>query len=235
MIWNRFSRNFVIGLVFCGSIIVSAVHPSSAQDTQPVKLQPLPYDQAALEPSISAKTMSFHYGKHYAGAVDGANKALAGSPMANLSLEEIIRQSYGKPDQKAIYNSVCSAWSHPFFWLGLKPNGGGAPAGKLAGMINDAFGGFDNFKQQFIDAGKSVFGSGWVWLVLENNKLKIVTTPNGDTPLTANQTPLFVIDVWEHSYYLDYQNRRADYLKAVIENLANWDVIASRLPMSSEY
>lgn len=227
---KRFYRNFVIGTFFCVCLSIGAVHPAFAQDVKQVTMAPLPYDQAALEPTISANTMSFHYGKHYAAYVDKVNKLLAGSPLEGKSLVEIMLATDGRTDnQKILFNNAAQVWNHAFFWQCLKPKGGGMPEGKLADMINDSFGSFDKFKEEFINTGVSQFGSGWVWLVSEGGKLKIVATPNAENPIAVNQTPLFVVDVWEHSYYLDYQNRRADYIKGVLENLANWDFAASNI------
>ena len=212
---NRINRNYVIGIIFFGCLFLGSVHPAFAQDKKPIMMAPLSYEQSALERTISAKTMSFHYGKHYAAYVDNANKLLAGSPLEGKSVEEIIKAAAGQPDQKKLFNNVAQAWNHAFFWQCIKPKGGGMPDGKLAEMIKDSFGSFDKFKEEFINSGTALFGSGWVWLVSDGGKLKIVTTSNAENPITANQTPLFVVDVWEHSYYLDYQNRRGDYIKAV--------------------
>jgi len=202
---------------------------SLAQEKKPLLLAPLTFEQSALEPFVSSQTLAFHYGKHHAAYVDKANELLQGSALENKSIEEIIKATVGKSDQIALFNNVAQSWNHAFFWQCLKPKGGGKPAGKLAKMIEESFGSFDKFKEEFLNSGKTLFGSGWVWLVKDGDKLKIVKTSNAETPLTTNQKPLFAVDVWEHAYYLDYQNRRTDYIKAVFENLANWEFTASNL------
>ena len=173
--------------------------------------------------------MGFHHGKHYAAYVAKANDLLKASPLAGRPIEEIIRETAGKDDQAALFNAVAQAWNHAFFWKCLRPGPGAKPTGKLAGLIAEQFGNFETFQEKFLEAGKSLFGSGWVWLGLDTGKLKIVTTSNAGTPLTNGQKPLLVIDVWEHSYYLDHQNRRPDYLKAIMEHLVNWEFVASNL------
>ncbi|MBU1909854.1 MAG: superoxide dismutase [Verrucomicrobia bacterium] len=192
-------------------------------------LPPLPWPDNALEPHISARTIGFHYGKHHQAYVDNLNKLVAGTPLAGLSLEEIIKQTAGKPDKAGLFNNAAQVWNHTFFWNSIKPNGGGAPTGKLADMINQAFGSFDAFKAAFTEAAMTQFGSGWAWLVLEGGKLKVVKTPNADTPLAHGQKALLNCDVWEHAYYLDYQNRRKDFVTAFLDKLANWDFAESLL------
>jgi Fe-Mn family superoxide dismutase len=192
-------------------------------------LPPLPWPDNALEPHISARTIGFHYGKHHQAYVDNLNKLTAGTPLAGLVIEEIIQQTAGKPDKAGIFNNAAQVWNHTFFWNSMKPNGGGAPTGKLAGMINQAFGSFDAFKAAFTEAAMTQFGSGWAWLVLEGGKLKVVKTANADTPLAHGQKALLTCDVWEHAYYLDYQNRRKDFVAAFLDKLANWDFAAAQL------
>lgn len=189
----------------------------------------LPYAENALEPHISAKTMSFHYGKHHATYVNKANELLKGGDLEGKSPEEIIKAVSGQFDKAAVFNNVAQAWNHAFFWKCLKPGGGGTPGGKLAGMIKGSFGSFDAFKKEFVNAAVTQFGSGWVWLVQEGGKLNVMNTPNADTPLAHGITPLFTVDVWEHAYYLDYQNRRPDFVQAVLGNLADWEFAASQL------
>jgi superoxide dismutase, Fe-Mn family len=195
----------------------------------PIKQAPLPFADTALEPFISAKTFGFHYGKHHKAYVDKANELLAGSPLAAKSVPEIIRAVAGKPEQAAIFNNVAQAWNHEFFWKCLKPGGGGAPGGKLGDAIQASFGGFEAFSKQFVDAGLTQFGSGWAWLVKDGAQLKIVKTPNADTPVARGQTPILTCDVWEHAYYLDYQNRRKDFVETFLAKLANWEFAASLL------
>jgi Fe-Mn family superoxide dismutase len=190
-----------------------------------------PYAENALEPTISAKTISFHYGKHHKTYAETATKLLNGHAMAGLSLEETIRKAAGKPELQAIFNNTAQIWNHDFYWKSMKPGGGGEPKGKLAEAIVASFGTFADFKTAFIDNATGQFGSGWGWLVQQaDGKLKIIKTANAETPLTmAGLTPLLVVDVWEHAYYLDWQNRRKDYVKAFLETLANWDFAAANL------
>jgi len=189
----------------------------------------LPYAQGALAPHISALTLSCHYGKHHQAYVDNLNKLVAGAQIASLPLEEIIRQTAGKMDQAGLFNNAAQVWNHTFFWNSMKANGGGVPTGKLAERINAAFGSFDAFKTAFSEAAMTQFGSGWAWLVQAGDTLKIVKTANADTPLAHGHTALLTCDVWEHAYYLDYQNRRKDFVQAFLGHLANWDFAAAQL------
>ena len=189
----------------------------------------LPYGDDALEPHISAKTIGFHYGKHHATYVAKANDLLKGSDLEGKSAEEIIKATAGKSEKAAIFNNVAQAWNHAFFWKCLKPGGGGEPTGKLADMIKESFGSFDEFKKEFSAAAAGQFGSGWAWLVHDGGKLKVMKTANADTPLAHGITALFTVDVWEHAYYLDYQNKRPDFVQTVLDKLANWDFAASQL------
>ncbi|MBF0544749.1 MAG: superoxide dismutase [Candidatus Riflebacteria bacterium] len=222
-------RNFLILVIFIPVVLSSYFSQVQAQEKSPLVLEPLPFAQDALEPFISSHTLGFHYGKHHAAYVDKANELLKGNPLASKSIEEIIKETAGKSDQVPLFNAVAQSWNHAFFWKCLKPKSTGKPEGKIAKMIDDSFGSYDKFKEEFVKTGVSLFGSGWVWLVLDGEKLQIVKGFNAETPLTKNQKPLFVIDVWEHAYYLDFQNRRSDYLKAILENLVNWDFVASNL------
>jgi len=194
-----------------------------------IELPPLPYAQDALAPVISAETLSFHYGKHHKAYVDNLNKLVAGTELADTPLEKVIAATAGKPDKAGMFNNAAQIWNHTFFWNSLKPNGGGAPTGAVAKGIEAAFGSFDNFKKEFANAAMTQFGSGWAWLVADKGALKVVKTPNAETPLTAGLTPLVTIDVWEHAYYLDYQNRRADFVAAVIDKLLNWEFANANL------
>lgn len=186
-------------------------------------LPPLPYAENALEPVITAKTLSFHYGKHHQGYVDNLNKLIADTNYADLALEQIIAKAAGKPKKAAIFNNAAQIWNHTFYWQSLTPNGGGEPPAALRQSIEAAFDSVDACKKALADAAVSQFGSGWAWLVLKGGKLKVVKTANAEVPLTMDMKPLLVIDVWEHAYYLDYQNRRADYVNAVLDNLINWE------------
>jgi Fe-Mn family superoxide dismutase len=186
-------------------------------------LPPLPYPENALAPVISANTLSFHYGKHHKAYLDNLNKLIAGTEYEGASLEKIITDTAGKADKTPIFNNAAQTWNHTFYWNGLKPNGGGKPSGRIAQMIESDLGGYEQFKKDFAQAGVTQFGSGWAWLVAEGGKLKLVKTGNADNPLTKGQVPLLTLDVWEHAYYLDYQNRRPDHLAAAIDQLLNWD------------
>lgn len=197
--------------------------------SQTVSLPELPYAENALEPVISARTISFHYGKHHKTYVDNLNKLLAGSDFANRPLEEHILATAGKPEKAGVFNNAAQIWNHTFYWHSLSPAGGGEPPVELKRLIDESFGGFDAFKQEFATAAVTQFGSGWAWLVLDGGQLKIRKTLNAETPLTTPQKPLLTIDVWEHAYYLDYQNLRAAYVNAVIDKLINWEFALKNL------
>jgi len=194
-----------------------------------IALPELPYAKDALAPVISANTIEFHYGKHHKAYVDNLNKLVAGTDLADADLESIVRKSAGDAAKAGIFNNAAQVWNHTFYWNCLKPKGGGVPTGAIAGKIRETWGGFDKFTEELKNAGVTQFGSGWAWLVLDGGRLRIVKTPNADTPLAHGQKALLTIDVWEHAYYLDYQNRRPDYLAAVIDKLINWDFVNSRL------
>lgn len=197
--------------------------------SQPIALPPLPFDQGALAPVISANTLSFHYGKHHKTYVDTLNKLIVGTEFADMALESIIRATSGESDRAEIFHNAGQAWNHTFYWNSLKPNGGGEPPAQLKRMMEASFGGVDQCKKELSKAALSQFGSGWAWLVQDGDKLKILKTPNAESPLTHGLEPLLNIDVWEHAYYLDYQNRRVDYLNAMIDKLANWGFAAENL------
>ena len=189
----------------------------------PFSLPPLPYADTALEPLISANTLSFHYGKHHKAYVDNLNKLVEGKDMATMSLEQIIHASAGKADMAGVFNNAAQVWNHTFYWNSMKPNGGGKPTGPLAAAIDKDLGGYDKFKADLSAAAMTQFGSGWAWHVSDAGTLKIVKTGNAEVPLTKGQKPLLTIDVWEHAYYLDYQNLRAKYVETLIDKLLNWD------------
>jgi Fe-Mn family superoxide dismutase len=195
----------------------------------PITLPPLPYADNALDPVISANTLGFHYGKHHKAYVDNLNKLIAGTPLEGQSLEAIIKDSAGKADKAGIFNNSAQIWNHTFYWNSLKPNGGGAPPAALAKLIERDFGSLDNLKKELATAATTQFGSGWAWLASDNGKLVVTKTSNAELPLTKGQKALLTIDVWEHAYYLDYQNRRPDYANAVIEKLLNWQFAADNL------
>jgi superoxide dismutase, Fe-Mn family len=204
-------------------------HSIAADEAVAYKPAPLPYAENALEPVISAKTVNFHYEKHHKTYADKLSDLLKGTDLAGKKVEELIKISAGQADKIALFNNAAQLWNHDFFWTSMKPNGGGVPTGKLADMIKESFGSFDEFKKQFTDTAVSQFGSGWAWLVLEGKSLKIIKTSNADTPIAHDQKPLLCIDVWEHAYYLDYQNRRKDFVSAFLDKLANWDFALSQL------
>ncbi len=194
-----------------------------------ISLPSLPYDKDALSPFISANTLDFHYGKHHKAYVDNLNKLIEGTDLDKLSLEEIIKISSKDAAKTGIFNNAAQSWNHAFYWQCLKAGGGGKPAGEIARMIDATWGSYEKFAEELKNAGTTQFGSGWAWLVLDGKDLKITKTANADTPLAHEQKPLLTIDVWEHAYYLDYQNRRPDYLTAVIQNLINWDFVNANL------
>lgn len=190
---------------------------------------PLPYEPDALEPYISEKTVFVHYHKHHAGYVKKANEMIKGSDLASLSLDEIIKKTYGNADQIGIFNNAAQVFNHTFYWNSMKPGGGGMPTGAIAEKIIADFGSYAAFKKEFAAAALSQFGSGWAWLVKDGDALKIMKTANADTPIAQGLTPVLTIDVWEHAYYLDYQNRRADYINAYLEKLVNWEFAQANL------
>lgn len=193
------------------------------------ELPALPYPADALKPYMSAETFSYHHGKHHAAYVANLNKLIEGTDLANKSLEEIIKATFGDPSKAGIFNNAAQVWNHTFFWESMKPGGGGAPTGPIADKINADFGSYDKFVEAFKTAAATQFGSGWAWLVLDNGTLKVTKTPNAENPLVYGQTPLLTLDVWEHAYYLDYQNRRPDFISAYLEHLVNWDAANARL------
>jgi Fe-Mn family superoxide dismutase len=192
-------------------------------------LPPLPYPGNALEPVISEQTLSFHHGKHHKTYVDTLNKLIAGGPFANLSLEEVILRTAGDEQHAAIFNNAAQAWNHAFYWHCLNPRGGDSVPAPLQAKIKAAFGDLAALKREFGKAAIEQFGSGWAWLVLDGSDLRVIKTSNGDDPLPKRMKPLLTIDVWEHAYYLDYQNRRADYVHAVLDKLVNWEFAAGNL------
>ena len=195
----------------------------------PFSLPELPWSPDALEPHISAKTLSFHHGKHHNAYVTKLNAAIEGSPLAEKSLEEIIKETASDESRKGIFNNAAQVWNHTFFWNSMKPNGGGKPTGALLDQLNTSFGSFEKFTEEFSNKAATLFGSGWLWLVKSGDKLELVQTVNAGNPLTDGKVPLLTLDVWEHAYYLDYQNRRPDFIKAFLDKLVNWDFAAGNL------
>jgi Fe-Mn family superoxide dismutase len=194
-----------------------------------IALERLPYPKGALVPFISKRTVSFHYGKHHRGYVDKLNQAIKGTGFEKMPLQDIIKETAGKHQHQKIFNNAAQVYNHTLYWKSMKRRGGGSPKGKLAERLNGDLGGITGFRQAFLDAALGQFGSGWAWLTLDNQKLKVTRTANAETPLAQGQTPLLVIDVWEHAYYLDYQNRRKDYVLAFLDRLINWDFVAQSL------
>ena len=194
-----------------------------------ITLPDLPYPKNALEPHISARTLEFHHDKHHKAYVDNANKLIEGTDLAQLDLEAIIKKVAGDASKAGVFNNAAQVWNHSFYWNCMKPGGGGAPTGDIAQKINADFGSYEKFVEEFKNAGVTQFGSGWAWLVLADGKLKIVKTPNAENPMVQGAKPLLVVDVWEHAYYLDYQNRRADYLTTFVDKLISWDFVNSCL------
>jgi Fe-Mn family superoxide dismutase len=192
----------------------------------PHVLPPLPYPDNALDPVISAHTLSFHYGKHHKTYVDNLNKLIAGTELADLSLEEIINSTAGKADKIGVFNNAAQVWNHTFYWNSLSPKGGGEPPSSLKQKIEASFGSVEACKKELATAATTQFGSGWAWLAQDGDKLQVIKTGNADLPLTKGIKPLLTIDVWEHAYYLDYQNRRPDYVNALLDKLINWGFAA---------
>ena len=187
----------------------------------PFELPPLPWDESALAPTISARTISLHYGKHHRTYVEKLNELVAGTQFAEMPLEKIIAATVGGEENRKIFNNAAQAWNHTFFWNCLKPRAGKTPRA-IGKRLEDDFGGIEKFNEEFSKAAVECFGSGWAWLVERSGKLEVISTSNAGTPITMGATPLLAIDVWEHAYYLDYENRRPEFVKAVIENLLNW-------------
>jgi Fe-Mn family superoxide dismutase len=225
-------RDFLKVSLVAAGLALGGADSASAADASAVKLgaspltqPPLPFAANALDPVISERTFSFHYGKHQKAYFDNLNKAVAGTPMAEMTLERIIVQTAGDPAKTGIFNNAAQAWNHNFYWQSLSPTTQ-APTGALAAAIMRDFGSVDALKKQLAAASIARFGSGWGWLVLDGGVLKVVSTSNADLPFIRGQTPLLTVDVWEHAYYLDYQNRRADYVAAVLDKTLNWEFAA---------
>jgi Fe-Mn family superoxide dismutase len=200
--------------------------------THPFQLPPLPFDEAALAPVISARTVALHYGKHHLGYVTKLNELVAGTRFAELPLEHVIAATVGNAETQKIFNNAAQAWNHTFFWNSLLPRAGGRMPRSMKKEIEDSFGDYEAFKIKFSQAAIDCFGSGWAWLVARGGKLEILATANAATPITMGATPLLTIDVWEHAYYLDYENRRPEFVNAVIDQLLNWDFAAGQLDKS---
>ncbi|WP_084675955.1 superoxide dismutase [Candidatus Odyssella acanthamoebae] len=214
-------------------VLVNWVNAADNPSGKKFVLPPLPYERPALAPYISAKTLELHYSKHHQGYVDKLNNLIIEKKLTDKTLEEIIVLSAKDPQLTAVFNNAAQTWNHTFYWRSMQAMGGGKPTGKLLDKINKNFGDFREFRKQFIEAGTKVFGSGWVWLVEDGAELKIVATSNADLPLIKGQKALLVCDVWEHAYYLDYQNRRKEYVEVFLDHLVNWNFALNN--MSWEY
>jgi superoxide dismutase, Fe-Mn family len=197
-------------------------------DTMAFELPALPYPKNALEPHISARTMEIHHGKHHRAYLDALNQMVAGTVLADRSLEEIMRATAKDEAMATVFNNAAQAWNHDFFWHSLAPKGG-TPSGEISRRIDREFGGLAKFNAAFMAAGLGQFGSGWVWLTLDRGQLRVIKTANAINPLILGQIPLLACDVWEHAYYLDYQNQRADFLETFVDALANWEFAARNL------
>jgi len=193
------------------------------------ELPPLPYAKYALEPHMSKETLEYHYEKHHRGYLKKLRELIEGKPEADKSLEEIIRTADGP-----VFNDAAQVWNHTFFWQCMQPKGGGEPGGDMAHRIKETFGSFEKFREQFVASGEGRFGSGYVWLILDGSRLRLVDTPNAENPLVRNQTPLLTCDVWEHAYYIDHRNDRAEYLDVFLRHLVNWDFAAEQLQRATK-
>lgn len=194
-----------------------------------IELPALPYADDALAPVISKETIDFHYGKHHKTYVDKLNGMIPGTAYADAALENIVKGSAGKADQKGVFNNAGQIWNHTCFWESMKPNGGGAPSGAIADRINADFGSYDNFHKAFLDTAVGQFGSGWAWLIEDAGKLSVVGTANAETPMADGKKVILTCDVWEHAYYIDYRNRRPDFVTAFLDKLIDWDRANQRL------
>lgn len=194
-------------------------------------LPPLPYAETALEPHMSARMLKLHHGKHHNTYVETLNDLVAGTPFAELTLEEVIRETVGASDaeRRKIFNNAGQHWNHSFFWKSMSPSGGGNLPADLGAAVGRDFGTVDDFREELVSQGKSHFGSGWLWVVVSRGKLQVMTTHDADTPIAHGETPLLTCDLWEHAYYLDHQNRREEFLKTWLEHLANWDFAEANL------
>jgi Fe-Mn family superoxide dismutase len=227
---SHLSRREFIGVSSMAALfLATGCFFTKARAEYPNTLQPLPYGENDLDPVISSRTLSFHYGKHHKGYIDNLNKLIVDTEFVDKPLEDIIIGTAGQADKTAIFNNAAQTWNHTFYWHSLTPNGGGEPPDGLKKRIEGSFGSVEACKRDLANAATTQFGSGWAWLVLDGEKLKVVKTANADVPLTMDMKPLLTIDVWEHAYYLDYQNRRGDYVNAVLDRLINWSFAEQNL------
>jgi Fe-Mn family superoxide dismutase len=214
------------------AIVAAGVLPrggNRAHGASGIALPPLPYPENALDPYVSSRTVGFHHGVHQKGYIDTCNRLVAGTDLAGEPLEKIVMATAPDPERLALFNAAAQAWNHDFYFKSMRPKGGGAPSGLVAERIAGRFGDYAGFRKAFAEAAVTLFGSGWTWLVADGGQLGIVATGNAGTPITGAATPLLTLDVWEHAYYLDYQNRRAEYVEAWLDHLVNWDFAATNL------
>ena len=232
----RLTRRTVLAGAAATVAVASLTRETSAavSTAGPFVLPALPYPANALEPQISSRTLGFHHGKHHKAYVDNANALVAGTPLAAKAPEEIVRLAARGEGPADLFDNAAQAWNHSFYWRSMKPKGGGEPTGALLELVQRDFGSTDDLRKQLVQAGASQFGSGWAWLVFDDGKLKVTKTPNAETPLTGAATPLLTVDVWEHAYYLDYQNRRKDYLQAWVERVVDWEFARANLPAAAK-
>lgn len=221
-------RRFLMGAAASAVVLMSGGILKHAAAAPAFELPPLPYAEGALEPVISAKTIGFHYGKHHRSYVEALNKLVAGTEFADMSLEEIMAATDGKPESAPIFNNAAQSWNHAFYWKCLSPRGASPPS-ELRALIEGSFGSVEACKKEMAAAATGRFGSGYAWLVLDGKSLEIMSTPNAENPLTRGLKPLLTLDVWEHAYYLDYQNRRSDHVNAVLDKLINWQFAAENI------
>jgi superoxide dismutase, Fe-Mn family len=230
---TRFDRRgLLVGGLATAALLAASRRfvPVAHAEADPFTLPPLPYERTALQPVIGGATLDVHHGKHHAAYVKNLNDLAKGKPWAQMTLEEVVKASAGKPDDAAVFNNAAQVWNHTFYWQGMKAGGGGKPTGRIAERIDKAFGDYTKFREAFVKTAVGQFGSGWAWLVASGDTLEIVKTGNAETPLTQpGKKPLLTIDVWEHAYYLDYQNRRKDYVEAVIDKLLAWEFAEKNL------
>jgi len=227
---NPSRRRLIQGSALLASAAMIGMPYIARGQTAPFAMKPLPYKDDALSPVISANTIGFHYGKHHAGYLAAMNKTLETDDLKSQTMGDIIKTTATNATKAGLFNAAAQVWNHDFYWDSMRPNGGGKPTGRIADRINASFGDYDKFKAAFAAAAVGQFASGWAWLCLEGDKLTIRRTGNADTPVyVAGVKPLLTIDVWEHAYYLDYQNRRADYVNAVIDKLLNWEFAEKNL------
>jgi len=224
---NTVSRRGFFRIAACGAILLMADRVSAAAAR--FELKPLPYPDSSLQPVISEKTLGFHYGKHHKSYIENTNKLISGTKYADMSMEEIVIAAAGDPENTSLFNNAAQVWNHDFYWKSLSPKGGGTPPSQLRIKMEESFGSVEACKKELADKAVSQFGSGYAWLVVEGGKLKALNTPNADNPLKLGSKPLLTLDVWEHAYYLDYQNRRADHVKAVLDKIINWNFAADNL------